>query len=105
MLHSWIKSSMQTVVAVTPSSANKLPPLASAFFHFYATTKASLSASLQHTLSSLACSHAFEDLLSNAKEAKRQGNGRELSHLKTITAPRAWTWKLVRPTEKALTLS
>jgi hypothetical protein len=105
MLHSWIESSMQTIVAATPSSARVLPTSAAVFFHAYAKDKAPLTTSLQRTLSSLASSHSHQALLNAAEEAKRRGDGRELSHLKAITAPRAPTWKLVIPTEKALTLS
>jgi hypothetical protein len=105
MLHSWIEGSMQTIVTATPSSADLLPPSASAFFLHYATSKSSDSSSLQRTLSAQASSQSVEVSLSAAKEMKRQGNGWELSHLLAITAPRAWTWKLAMPTEKALTLS
>jgi hypothetical protein len=105
MLHSWIENSMQTVVTATPSSADSLPTSATAFFLHYATSKSSNSASLQRTLSSQATSHIFEASLNAAKAARREGNGWEHAHLKLITAPQAWVWKMTMPTDKALRMN
>jgi hypothetical protein len=51
-----------------------------------------------------AASHSFEASLSAAKANRKQYGRAELAHLNAISAPRAWTWKTVMPTEPALEL-
>jgi hypothetical protein len=104
-LHGWIEGCMKTITATTPESTSSLPSSPSAFFHHYSTSSISLANTLQSTLSAQANSHQFQATLNAAKEARRQGDGKELAHLTTITAPRAAVWKTVVPSEGMLRLS
>ena len=36
---------------------------------------------------------------------KKQDGGRALTHLRAVTAPRAWAWKVAQPTSKELALT
>jgi hypothetical protein len=96
---------MQQLTTACPDAAQHLPSSASSFFAHYANTSPSVSSSLQSTLSLQAASHSFEASLSMAKANKKHDGGAELAHLTAISAPRAWTWKTVIPSEPALTLT
>ena len=104
-LHGWIQHAIETHVRMSPESATTLPASASTFFHHLATTSPSDSSSLQSKLSEQATSHMHEASLTAAKQARRGGNGLEQALLMSVSAPKAWTWKTVLPTQKTLMLS
>jgi hypothetical protein len=104
-LHGWIQHAIDTHVRMSPESATSLPTAASTFFHHFATASSSDSSALQSTLSEQATSHMHEASLTAAKQARRAGNGTEQALLMSISAPRAWTWKTVLPTQKTLVLN
>jgi hypothetical protein len=105
MLLGWITDSMQRLTTACPDAAQHLPSSAWSFFAHYANASPSVSSSLQSTLSLQAASHSFEASLSKSKANRKHDGGAELAHLTAISAPRAWTWKTVTPSEPALTLT
>ena len=47
----------------------------------------------------------YKASLQRAKEMKKEDGGLALTHLRAISAPRAWTWKVAAPTSRELELS
>ena len=105
LLHGWIDSSMQQLMAATPEASEHLPPSPSSFFSHYAKASPSISSSLQSALSVQASSHSFEASLSAARAKKKHDGGVALAHLRAISAPRAWMWKTVIPSDPTLQLT
>jgi hypothetical protein len=104
-LHGWIDSSMQQLKQACPEAAQHLPSSASSFFAHYTNASPSVSSALQTTLSMQAASYSYDASLSTAKANRKQHGCAELAHLRAISAPRAWTWKTIIPTEFALKLT
>ena len=102
LLHGWIDSSMAAITAATPASSEHLPSMTSSFFQHL--SKRSASSSLQHTLSSQASQHSYQASLDRAHEMRKTDGGAALAHAKATSAPKAWAWKMVVPTHKALEL-
>jgi hypothetical protein len=107
LLHGWIESSMDVITDESPECSELLPPSATTFFqHFHPRSSSAPKApSLQHQLSSQARDSVFMASLQQAKEMQKRDGGVALAHLKSVSAPRAWTWKVVLPTSKELELS
>ena len=106
-LHGWIASSMNEMQKAAPTcgTLGLLPASASVFFQHFTSQPSTTSSSLQSALSKQAKSYQHDATLSAAKEKKKQDKGQALAHVTAITAPRAWTWKNVRPTSAELRLT
>jgi hypothetical protein len=107
LAHGWIQGSMDAITDVSPECKELLPATASSFFQHFSTRSASTSkpSSLQHELSSQAIDSLFSASLQLAKEMKKVDGGRTLARLTAVSAPRAWTWKVVAPTSVEQSLS
>ena len=107
LVHGWIESSMDAVTDASPECAKLLPAAASAFFQHFSPRSAfsSKPSSLQHALSLQATDSVFEASLQLAQEMKKVDSGMSLTRLRAISAPSAWTWKVVTPTSTELTMS
>ena len=83
-----------------------LPAMASKFFQHVAAPSPSSRKppSLQHQLSVQATESAFKASLQRAKEMRVMDEGLAVARLKAVSAPRAWTWKMVAPTSRELEL-
>ena len=107
LLHSWLEASMDAITKESPNCQLLFPATASAFFQHIAelSTSSRKSSSLQHQLSVQATESAFKASLQRAKEKKASDEGLALARLKAVSAPRAWTWKVVAPTSRELELT
>ena len=103
LAHGWIKGSMDAITDASPECKKMLPAQASAFFQHF--PPRSSSSSLQHELSLQATHSVFTASLQRAKEMKKEDGGLTLARLVSVSAPRAWTWKVVAPTSSELSLS
>jgi hypothetical protein len=98
---------MDAITDESPECRALLPATASTFFQHFPQRSPSTPkpSSLQHQLSSQATDSVFKASLQLAKETKKVDGGLALTCLRAISAPRAWTWKVVAPTSKELELS
>ena len=100
---------MVSVIETTPECKEHLPSSASNFFQHCSSPSSSASSpkspSLQHTLSLLATESDFKASLTRAEQMKRVDGGLSLARLRSVSAKRAWTWKMVVPTTKDLELT
>ena len=105
LLHGWIESSMDAITDVTPECTALLPAAAPAFFQHFSPPSTPKPSSLQHKLSLQATQSVYTASLQRTQDMKKMDGGLALSHLRAISAPRAWTWKTVAPTSRELELS
>ena len=103
LLHGWVQGSIDAIVDESPECRPLLPTTASSFFQLFAPSVT--PSSLQHQLSQQATESVFKASLQLAKEMKKVDEGLALTRLRAISAPRAWTWKVVAPTSKELELT
>ena len=104
-LHSWIEDSMRTVLDHAPANSKHLPATAASFISHFHAAPAAMRHTLQRTLSSQATKHSHEASLSAARNVKNIDGGKALTHLVSISAPRAWSWKAVVPSTQDLQLT
>jgi hypothetical protein len=101
-LHQWIAGSIAELVNAAPECEALLPPSPSVFFRHPTVLTTS---SLQHELSLQATNSFYKASLQRATDAKKEDDGRARALLTSVSAPRAWTWKTVLPTSRALELT
>jgi hypothetical protein len=111
LLHGWLEHSLSQLQAALPGiepDAKLLPPCASQFFSHYASAPASLTSSLQRSISALANEHHRKACLTAAKELRRDrengDGGRSLALFTACAAPYASAWKRAAPTQPLTTL-
>jgi hypothetical protein len=96
---------MDAITDESPECRALLPAAASAFFQHFSPASTSTPSSLQHKLSLQATESVYKASLQLAMEMKKVDGGLALTRLRAISAPRAWTWKVVAPTSRELELS
>ena len=90
LLHGWIESSMDAITDVTPECTALLPAAAPAFFQHFSPPSTPKPSSLQHKLSLQATQSVYTASLQRTQDMKKMDGGLALSHLRAISAPRAW---------------
>ena len=96
---------MHAVLNQAPSNRKHLPATAASFISHFHAAPAQKRHTLQRTLSSQATKHSHKASLRAARKMTDTDGGKALTHLVSISAPRAWSWKAVVPSTEDLQLN